>query len=201
LNAPAADRNKAPILEVLKRVLPARGNVLEVASGTGQHVVHFAAALPQLQWIPSDPDPSQRMSIAAHVSQADLSNVAPPLNLDVLDEWDASTVDAVIVANLLHISARETLPGLCRGAAAVLRPGGVLHVYGPFKRGGKHTSDGNARFDQLLRAQDRRWGLWNVEDVVDTASEYGLEVTEVIAMPANNFSLVFHRSDAPAAKP
>jgi hypothetical protein len=201
LHAPAADRNKAAILEVLKRVLPARGTVLEVASGTGQHVVHFAAALPGLQWIPSDPDPGNRTSIAAHVSQAELSNVAPPLNLDVVDEWPSSLVDAVIVANLLHISARETLPGLCRGAAAVLLPGGVLHVYGPFKRGGQHTSESNARFDQLLRSQDCRWGLWNVEDLVDTASEHGLEVREVIAMPANNLSLVFRRSDAPAAKP
>jgi hypothetical protein len=190
LHSPAAERNKAPILDVLRRILPSRGTVLEVASGTGQHVVHFAAALPDLRWIPSDPDPGNRASIAAHVRAAGVGNVAAPLKLDVLGEWNAGAVDAVIVANLLHISARTVLPALCRGAAAVLLPGGALHVYGPFNRGGRHTSEGNARFDASLRAQDPGWGLWSVEEVFDTASGYGFEVEEVVDMPANNLSLV-----------
>jgi cyclopropane fatty-acyl-phospholipid synthase-like methyltransferase len=197
LHAPAADRNKAPILEVLRRVLPAQGTVLEVASGTGQHVVHFAAALPGLRWIPSDPDPRNRASIAAHVSAAGLGNVAPSLDLDVLDGWGTGAVDAVIVANLLHVSPREVLPALCSGAASVLVPGGILHIYGPFKRAGRHTSEGNARFDASLRAQDPGWGLWNLEDVLDTAHEHGLEAAEVIDMPANNLSLLLRRRAAP----
>lgn len=194
LISPPAERNKEPILEVLKRVLPPTGTVLEVASGTGQHIVHFAAALPDLQWIPSDPDPVHRESIAAHTVEAGLDNVAAPLDLDVLDDWGIEAVDAVIVANLLHIAPREVLPALCRGAAAVLVPGGILHVYGPFKRGGRHTSEGNARFDASLRAQDPRWGLWDLEDVLDAAARCGFEVEEVVEMPANNLSLVLRKT-------
>lgn len=195
LRSAAADRNKQPILEVLERVLPATGTVLEVASGTGQHIVCFAAALPGLRWVPSDPDPRHRASIAAYVHEAGLDNVELPLNLDVtMNPWNADAVDAVIVANLLHISARETLPALCRGAASVLQPGGVLHVYGPFRRGGRHTSEGNAQFDAMLRAQDPGWGLWDLEDVVESARAHRFQLEDVIEMPANNLSLVMRRA-------
>lgn len=192
LNSPAAERNKAPILEVLRRVLPGRGTVLEVASGTGQHVVYFAAALPGLRWLPSDPEPAHRASITAHVIRAGLDNVAPPLALDVLEpHWGVGAVDAVVTANLLHIAPRAVLPALCRGSASLLAPGGILFVYGPFKRGGRHTSDGNRRFDATLRAQDPRWGLWDVEAVTEATAAAGLDPAETVEMPANNLSLVF----------
>lgn len=194
LHAPAAERNKAPILEALQTHLPARGRVLEIASGTGQHVVHFAAALPGLDWLPSDPDPAQRASITAHVVAAGLDNVAQPLDLDVLGRWPELRVDAVIVANLLHVSPPQTLPALCAGAAAVLEPGGVLHVYGPFNRGGRYTSAGNERFDQALRAQDPAWGIRDLESLLAAAADAGLRERQVLDMPANNLSVVLERS-------
>lgn len=194
LHAPATERNRGPILEVLRRTLPARGRVLEIASGTGQHVVYFAEALPALEWIPSDPDPAQRASIAARTAAAGLNNVADPLDLDVLGDWPELAVDAVITANLLHVSARETMAGLCRGAAAVLPPGGPLHVYGPFKRGGEHTSEGNRRFDQSLERQNSAWGIRDVEDLLEEAVDAGLRLAEIIEMPANNLSVVLRRA-------
>lgn len=194
LISPPAERNKQPILEVLERVLPAAGTVLEVASGTGQHIVHFAAALPALQWIPSDPDARHRASIVAHIRESGVGNVAEPLDLDVLKRWQVARVDAVIVANLLHIAPRAVLPALCRGAASVLPADGVLHVYGPFRQEGKHTADSNARFDDWLRAQDPDWGVRDLEEVIETAREQGLEMQESIEMPANNLSLVLRRT-------
>lgn len=194
LHAPAADRNRAPILAVLQRVLPQSGLVLEIASGTGQHVAHFAAALPHLQWQPSDPDPAQRASIRARLAGSGLDNVAEPIELDVLGSWPALTADAIIVANLLHVSAPDALPALCAGAGRVLSGGGLLHVYGPFRRNGAHTSTGNARFDRALRLQNPAWGIRNVEDLLGHAAEHGLGDTEVIAMPANNLSVICRRS-------
>lgn len=195
LHAPAAERNRAPILEVLRAELPATGRVLEIASGTGQHVVHFAEALPNLTWLPSDPDPRQRASIAARVLELGLCNVEPPLDLDVRDAWQVSEVDAVIVANLLHISEPETLSALCSGAAAALqaaalRPGGLLHIYGPFKRGGGQTSPGNRAFDASLRVQNPAWGIRDLESVLAVAEAQGFVVRRIVDMPANNLSLV-----------
>lgn len=194
LHAPAAERNRAPILEVLRAHLPAEGLVLEVASGTGQHVVHFAADLPHLVWQPSDPDPAQRASVAACVEEAGLTNVLPPLDFDVKGAWPVLKAAAVITANLLHVSGPETVPGLCRGAAVVLAPGGVLHVYGPFNRDGRYTSDGNARFDAALRQQNPTWGLRDLETVEQAALDAGLVLRRVIEMPANNLSVVFEKT-------
>jgi len=193
LHAPAAERNREPILEVLRDTLPARGRVLEIASGTGQHVVYFAAALPALHWIPSDPDPAQRASIAARTAAAGVDNVADPLDLDVLDEWPELSADAVITANLLHVSARETMTALCRGAAAVLVPGGLLHVYGPFKRDGEHTSDGNRQFDLSLLQRNSAWGIRDVEDLLAEADAAGLNHPDIVDMPANNLSVVLYK--------
>lgn len=194
LHAPAAERNRGPILEVLRGILPDHGRVLEIASGTGQHVVYFAEALPALHWIPSDPDPAQRASVAARTAAAGLDNVTDPLDLDVLGDWPDLAVDAVITANLLHVSARETMTGLCRGTAAVLRPGGALLVYGPFKRDGEHTSDGNRQFDRSLKRQNPAWGIRDVEDLLAEAGEAGLRLAEIIDMPANNLAVVLHRA-------
>lgn len=190
LHAPAAERNREPIRNVLQSALPARGRVLEIASGTGQHVVYFAEAFPALHWIPSDPDPAQRASIAARTAAAGLDNVAQPLDLDVLGNWPDTTVDAVITANLLHVSARETMSALCRGAAAVLVPGGLLHVYGPFKRAGEHTSDGNRQFDLSLQRRDSAWGIRDVEELLAEADAAGLNHADIVDMPANNLSVV-----------
>jgi len=186
-----AERNKGPILEVLKRVLPATGVVLELASGSGQHVVHFAEALPDLHWLPSEPDSAQRASISAHIERSGLSNVEQPVDLDALADWPVPFVDAVIVANLLHITPPETVAAVCQGSASVLRPGGVLHIYGPFKRHGAHTSEGNVAFDADLRRRNPAWGIRELERVVDAARVCGFTSREINEMPANNFSLVF----------
>ena len=189
-----AERNRQPILEVLLRVLPEQGHGLEIASGTGQHIVHVAEALPDWQWQPSDPDPEQRRSISGRIAQAGLSNLLPPLDLDVLEPWAVLPVDAIIVANLLHISAPETLPALFEGAEAVLRPGGIMHVYGPFRRNGAQTSDSNAAFEASLRKRNPAWGIRDLERVIQVGAKNGLVNLEVNDMPANNFSLVFERS-------
>jgi len=189
-----AERNRQPILEILQRVLPEQGHGLEIASGTGQHVVHFARGLPGWRWQPSDPDPDQRRSTTARIAQAGLPNILEPLDLDVLQPWATLPVDGVIVANLLHISAPETLPALFEGAEAVLRPGGIMHVYGPFKRNGAHTSDSNAAFEASLRKRNPAWGIRDLERVIQIAAKNGLLNLEINEMPANNFSLVFERS-------
>jgi SAM-dependent methyltransferase len=190
-----AQRNSQPILEVLLRVLPAGGRALEIASGTGQHVVTFAGALPGWVWQPSDPDPRQRASISARITRSGLPNLLPPLDLNVCEAWGvpAASMDAVIVANLLHISSRNTLAALLEGASRVLRPGGMLHLYGPFKRDGAFTSQGNAAFDASLRSRHPDWGLRDLEVVMKTAGENGFRCLEVNGMPASNFSLVWVR--------
>lgn len=190
----AAQRNRGPILEVLRRVLPEHGRVLEIASGTGQHVAYFAGELPHLHWLPSEPDLEMHAAIQAHVKAADLTNVDAPLALDVMEDWPDISVDAVIVANLLHISPAATLPSLCDGAARVCRAGGVLHIYGPFKQGGEHTAASNAQFDLSLRDRNASWGLRDVEKVIEVAHTCGFELIEHNDMPANNFSLVFRRT-------
>lgn len=192
-HSPAAERNRQPILEVLKPLLPAHGLVLEIASGTGQHVVHFAAALPALEWQPSDPDPKNRDSIDASVAAAGLANVRPAMDLDVLDDWPDLRADAVIVANLLHISAVATTRALCRGAAGLLNAGGLLHVYGPFNRNGAFTSESNARFDADLKARNALWGIRDLESLIGAAEAEGFAVLQLLDMPVNNYSIAFRK--------
>ena len=189
----AAERNSGPILEVLSRVLPVSGRVLEIASGTGQHISCFAAALDGLHWLPSEPNEAMHASIRSHVCRAGLHNVDDPLAIDVVGRWPEIEVDAVIVANMLHISPVETLAGLCVGAAAVCRRGGILHIYGPFKQDGQHTSPSNAEFDGSLVGRNPAWGIRDIEQVIAVAERCGFELTEQTKMPANNFSLVFKR--------
>jgi cyclopropane fatty-acyl-phospholipid synthase-like methyltransferase len=190
-HAPAAQRNRAPILEVLQRVLPAEGTVLEIASGTGEHIGHFAPALPGLQWIPSDPDAAQRASIRARIRHECGTNVTDPLGLDVLKPWPVLTVDAVITANLLHVSDSAALPALLEGAAGVLTPEGLLAIYGPFRRGGGHTSPGNRQFDEALRRENPAWGIRDVEAVEACAEATGFAAMEVVEMPANHLYLLY----------
>lgn len=192
LTYPAPERNKDPILKVLRGALPARGRVLEIASGTGQHVIHFAAALPQLQWLPSDPEAPHRESIQARIVQSGLSNVASPLALDVLDaDWPVDRADAVVCINMIHIAPREATLALLRQSARLLPAGGLLYLYGPFRRHGAHTAPSNAAFDADLRRRDAAWGVRNLEDVADQAAGHGLVLQEVIDMPANNCSVLF----------
>lgn len=193
----AAARNRGPILEVLRRVLPKRGLVLEVASGSGEHAVHFAAALSGLTFAPSDPSPQARESIAAWTALAGVENVLAPMALDVTrTPWPIARADAVICVNMIHISPWEATIGLFHNAGAVLPPGAPLYLYGPYKRGGVHTAPSNAEFDANLRAQNPSWGVRDLESVADAAREAGFEGPEIVDMPSNNLSLIFHREAA-----
>ena len=196
-HAPATERNRDPILAVLVRVLPPRATVLEIASGTGQHAVFFAAALPALHWQPSDRDDELLASIAAWTRVERRENVAPPLRLDVTGStWPVSEpFDAMFCANLIHIAPWAACEGLMHGAGKHLVPGGVLVLYGPFKIDGAHTAPSNAAFDADLRLRDPAWGVRDLEAVAATAARHGLDLEERIAMPANNQTLVFRKRD------
>ena len=192
---PAAERNKGPILEVLSRVLPVRGVVLEIASGTGQHVVHFAKALPGLTWQPSDPDPELRESIALRVREEQLANVNPPLDLDVTRlPWPLQTADAAVCINMIHVAPWSATLALLEASKAVLPAQHVLFLYGPYRRFGQHTSKSNEQFDSDLRAHDPEWGLRDLEAVSAAAASSGFLLAEIVEMPANNFSLIFKRT-------
>lgn len=189
----ACERNRGPILEVLKSAFAGATRVLEVGSGTGQHAVFFAAAMPQLVWQPSDLA-EHLPGIAAWRDDAGLPNLLPPLVLDVdAPQWPVIDVDGVFSANTLHIMAWVSVENFFRGAARVLAPGGVLAVYGPFNYGGRHTAASNARFDAFLRARDALSGIRDVDAVHDQAGRQGFEGCADHAMPANNRLLVWRR--------
>jgi len=193
--APAAARNREPILDVLRRVLPARGKALEIASGSGEHVVFFAQALPDFAWRPSDPDPDARASIAAWIAHEGLTNIAPPLDIDVrADAWgveDEAPFDAIVSLNMVHIAPWASALGLMRGAARLAAPGSILFLYGPFKKDGAHTAPSNEAFDASLKARDPQWGVRDMEEIARAAEGEGFALDEIAPMPANNFSLVF----------
>lgn len=192
--APSVARNRGPILAILREVLPPEGVVLEVASGTGEHAVHFAAGLPGLVWQPSDPDPEARGSIAAHRAAAGLPNLLAPLDLDATaPSWPVQRADAVVAINMVHISPWRATEGLTAGAGRVLPPGGVLYLYGAFRQEGRHTAPSNAVFDESLRARNPEWGVRDVAEVAAVAARHGLDLVRQVAMPANNLSLVFMR--------
>jgi cyclopropane fatty-acyl-phospholipid synthase-like methyltransferase len=196
LRSPATARNRELILTVLQRVLPPEARVLELASGAGEHAVFFAAAMPEITWQPSDPDSDARASIAEWI-KAEALNVLPPAEIDVRsDDWgieDQAPFDALVAINMIHISPWEATLGLMRGAGRLLREGGVLFTYGPYKRNGAHTAPSNEAFDNSLKARDSRWGVRDVADVDSAARENGLRLREIVEMPANNLSLVFMR--------
>ncbi len=196
-SSPAALRNRGPILEVLTRVLPARGLVLEIASGTGEHAVFFARGLPAIEWQPSDVDAEALESIAARREAEPSPNLRAPLPLDVCAAaWPIARADAVFCANMIHASPPETTPGLLRGAARVLEEGGVLVTYGPYRIGGAHTAESNVEFDAWLEGRDPRWGVRDLEVVVEVAAGAGLVLEERVPMPANNYVLVFRKGAA-----
>ncbi len=191
---PAPERNKEPILAVLRRVLPVTGTVLEVSSGSGQHAVHFARHLPALTFRPTDLDPENLASIRAWVEESALPNLLDPVELDVVaSDWSTEPVAAIFNANMLHIAAWDCARGLFQGAGRYLLPGGVLVVYGPFRIGREHTAPSNESFDESLRRRDPRWGVRDLEDVVALAEAAQLVFDERVEMPANNQSLIFSK--------
>lgn len=198
--SPSAARNRGPIRKVLTRVVPNRGLALEIGSGTGEHAVCFAKALPKLVWLPSDPDLDSRASIEAWIVTEKLANMLAPVAIDVRRKtWgveDCAPFDAMISINMIHIAPWAAAMGLLAGAERLLRPDGVLFFYGPFMRRGVHTAPSNAVFDSDLKRRDKRWGVRDVDKLASEAESYGIELREIVKMPANNLSLIFVKKHA-----
>jgi hypothetical protein len=194
LRAAATGRNREPIAAVLEAILPARGTVLEIASGTGEHSLFFARHFPHLVWQPSDCDRAALASIAAWREDAGLANLRPPVNLDAAREWPATRADAILCINMVHISPWAATEGLVRGAARLLCAGAPLILYGPYERDGVPTAPSNLAFDASLRARDLSWGLRSVEAVTVEAERAGFAFERLFEMPANNLILLFRRS-------
>jgi SAM-dependent methyltransferase len=191
---PHVPRNRDPILDVLRRVLPPQGLVLEIASGSGEHGVHFAKCLPALTWQPTDPDAAALASVAAHRADAGLPNLLAPLRLDVMaDRWPIERADALLCINMIHISPWAASEALFAGAARVLRLDGIVYLYGPYRVDGHHIASSNEAFDAQLRAQNAAWGVRDLADVTGLAKRCGFVLLETVAMPANNISVVFRR--------
>lgn len=194
-SAPHVARNAVPIVDVLRDVLPERGLVLEVASGTGEHALHFARAFPNLLWQPSDPDPAAVRSIEAWRTQAGLFNLLPAVALDArARDWPVEAADAMLCINMVHISSWTATLGLMRGAGRLLAPRAPLYLYGAYRQAGVETAPSNAAFDESLKARDPEWGLRDLEAVVAEARVHGFALETVIPMPANNLSVVFRKT-------
>ena len=192
--APAAARNRDPILAVLRDVLPPSGLVLEVASGTGEHAVHFARALLDLTWQPSDPDAGARESIAAWRVAEGLANLHPPLALDAAaPQWPVERASAIVCINMIHISPWESTEGLMAGAGRLLAQGQPLVLYGPYRRAGHPIEPGNQAFDEDLKRRDPRWGLRHLEEVQACAEGQGLVLERFVEMPASNLTVIFRK--------
>ena len=197
--APATQRNREPILELLLQILPQHGTILEIASGTGEHATFFSYHLAPRQWLPSDPNPELRASISAWTEFFPCEAMQPPLDLDASSPiWPVEKeiipqppISAIVNINMIHISPWSACLGLMAGAGRILPPGGILYLYGPYKQNGEHTAPSNADFDESLQAQNPAWGVRNLEDVVKSAEAQNLTLIKVHPMPANNFSLVF----------
>ena len=191
--SPAAERNKQVIADVLARVLPHAGVVLEIASGTGQHAEHFARAFPALTWQPSDPDVAALAILAERVRRAALPNLRAPLELDVHAPPVVGEISAVLCCNMIHIAPWSACAALLLSAERWLAPGAPLVLYGPFQRGGQHTAPSNAAFDADLRRRNPEWGVRDLDDVVALARRHSFALAEVVAMPANNLIVVLPR--------
>ncbi len=193
--SPATARNRGPILAALRPLLPRTGLVLEVASGAGEHAIYFSAALPNLRWLPSDPNPQALASIAAWREDASLPNLLAPLRLDAGEpqSWPVHAADAVVAINMIHIAPWSAAEGLMRGAGRILGAGGVLFLYGPFVESDVPTAPSNIAFNLDLRRRDPTWGIRGLDEVTLLARRSGLERTERIPMPANNLALAFRK--------
>lgn len=193
-HAPATARNREPIANVLQDILPPSGTILEVASGTGEHIVHFARLFPKLIWQPSDHDELGLESIRAWSAEADLPNIMPPALIDAAAaEWPITQADAMLCINMVHIAPWAATQGLMAGAGRILPKGGPLVLYGPFIQPGIETAPSNLAFDANLRSRNPDWGLRSLDAVTDTARAHGLRQEQVIGMPANNLSVIFRR--------
>jgi SAM-dependent methyltransferase len=191
---PHVARNREAILKVLRHVLPPQGLVLEVASGSGEHAAYFAERLPSLIWQPSDLDPGSLASIAAHRTAADAPNLLAPVCLDATSEqWPVESADALVCINMIHIAPWAVSEGLMAGARRVLRMGGVIYLYGPYKIDGRHTAQSNKEFDAWLRTQNAQWGVRDFADIADLAARNDFVLIETVPMPANNMSIIFKR--------
>ena len=192
--APATVRNRDFILDVLRDVLPTTGAILEIASGSGEHVVHFARNLPSLVFQPSDPEPDALLSVAAWMKAAEVTNVRAPIVLDASRSlWPIASADGIICINMVHISPWDACVGLIRGAAAILPPGSPLYLYGPYKRKGFATAPSNEAFDRNLRDRNPIWGLRDLEAIAAIAQSAGFSIPDITEMPANNLSVLFRR--------
>ncbi len=192
-HAPATGRNREPIAAVLTEELPVEGLVLEVASGSGEHAVHFARTYPNLVWQPSDPDPLARESIDAWREEAGLVNLRPAIALDATAAWPIEQADAVLCINMVHISPAAATEGLLAGAGRILASGAPLVLYGPYFDAEIETVPSNLAFDQDLRARNPQWGLRSVEWLDGVAAKVGFRRTRRVTMPANNLTLVYRR--------
>lgn len=195
LFSPSAARNREPVLQTLQSILPPQGSMLEIASGTGEHVVHFAKALPGWRFQPTEFDEASRQSVRAWIGHEGLTNVAEPVALDArADIWgveQSAPFDAILSLNMIHIAPWAAAQGLFRGAGRLLKPGGLLLLYGPFQENGVHNAPSNASFDESLRARDPDWGVRDIADLQRLANENGLTLSQRQAMPANNHILTF----------
>ncbi len=192
----ATQRNREPILEVLLSILPLKGNILEISSGTGEHAAFFAEHLPRHRWIPSDPNPAALDSIEAWRKHAKVDNLQSSFTIDARDSvWPVEDfsleINAIVNINMIHIAPWTACLGLLSGASRILPRGGILYLYGPFKRNGEHTAESNLIFDHSLRQQNPQWGVRNLEEVIATAKSYSLDLVKIVEMPANNLSVVF----------
>lgn len=194
-SAPHVVRNAEPIAEVLKDVLPERGLVLEIASGSGEHALHFARAFPKLLWQPSDPEPASLRSIEAWRVEAGLFNLLPAVSLDVrAAEWPVPQADAILCINMVHISPWASTEGLMRGAGRLLGAGALLYLYGPYRQAEVETAPSNEAFDADLRARNPEWGVRDLEEVVAEAEAHGFGLERVTPMPANNLSVALRKA-------
>lgn len=192
--APATQRNRDDIARVLSEILPDTGDILEIASGTGEHIAYFAQQFPSLTWQPSDPDPVALVSILAWSAETDCTNLRAPLQIDAAADWEISHADAIICINMVHISPWSATLGLLRNTARILPVGAPLYLYGPYRQHGHPTAPSNEDFDESLKSRNPEWGLRYVEDVTQAASDVGLVFDRLMEMPANNLSLVFRRA-------
>ena len=195
---PSASRNAEAIYACLEGILPESGRVLEIASGSGQHIAGLAAQYPSIQWQPSDPDETARASIEAWRAEPGHANLLPVRDIDVMQEgwWQAVSgpLEGILAINMIHISPWPSTLGLMRGSSRLLRPDGFLYLYGAYKIDGAHTTKSNEAFDASLRARNPQWGVRDKGDVIDAAAQNDLCYADFVAMPANNFSLIFRKA-------